>query len=247
MPVTLEETPDDVSVQQMIKNCDCDWKKVKERYLSKKSDMQRLIAYRKKVVDGIIVDINKSLGDNLVAKAVGSTNLTSDYDITFASRNGNSDHLEALIAFNNKIKAMFGVPPGICFDTNVYAKDFLEVKDKTILGTEENPVTDGAAIDPVEFLEGMDRSDQDVGALTKQREYMDVGQWTKYRDSVIAAMQNGIIDTATITDPDRLAAATQANTLQTKAIEETQVQFAEAESTYALRAVEKIEKNQIRK
>ncbi len=213
----------DADCMRIIKTCKRSWKEVKKRYLADKVVMVQLVAYRKKVVNAVIGEVDQAYGGTLIAKAVGSDNLTSDYDITFASRTGDGSEIDAVQAFNDRIKKLFGVPPGICFDTNAYVKDFLTVEDKSILGSSAAPRSDGKPIDPVELMLAMDRSDQDVGALTKQRQYMDVDQWDAYCESVLDGL-NSIAD----------------NGARAKAIKETKLQFSEAESTYALKATEKI-------
>jgi hypothetical protein len=187
--------------------------------------MQWLVDYRKTVVDGIIKELDKRWGGRLIAKAIGSANLTSNYDITFTTSDGDGSEIDAVVSFNDEIKRLFGAPPGVCFDTNLYVKDFLDVEDKSILGPEAAPRADGKPIDPIEILLAMDRSDQDVGALTKQRQYMNVEQWTQYRESVLAQM-------SAIPDAEARKAA----------IAETETQFSEAESTYPMKAAEKIER-----
>ena len=215
----------DAECLKMIRDCGSSWKTVKKTYLTQKVTMQRLVDYRKNVVDGIIKELDKQWGGRLIAKAIGSANLTSDYDITFTTSDGDGSEIDAVVSFNDEIKRLFGVPPGVCFDTNLYVKDFLDVEDKSILGTAEAPRADGKPIDPIEILLAMDRSDQDVGALTKQRQYMNVEQWTQYRESVLAQM-------SAIPDEEAREAA----------IAETETQFSEAESTYLLKAAEKIER-----
>jgi hypothetical protein len=215
----------DAACLKLIRDCGSSWKTVKKTYLADKATMGRLVAYRKSVVDGIIRELDKQWSGRLIAKAIGSTNLTSDYDITFTTTDGDGSEIDAVVSFNDEIKRMFGVPPGVCFDTNLYVKDFLDVEDKTILGTENAPRADRKPIDPIETLLAMDRSDQDVGALTKQRQYMNVEQWTAYRGSVLSQMQ-------AIKDP----------AAREKAVKEAETQFSEAESTYLLKAAEKIER-----
>ncbi len=221
---TAAPTLTDAACFKLIKDCGSSWKTVKKTYLADKVTMQRLVDFRKTVVDGIIKALDAQWGGRLIAKAIGSTNLTSDYDITFTTTTGDGSEIDAVVSFNDEIKRLFGVPPGVCFDTNLYVKDFLDVEDKTILGTSAAPRADRKPIDPIEQLLAMDRSDQDVGALTKQRQYMDTAQWTAYRASVLKGLEK-------ITDPAARA----------KAIAETETQFSEAESTYLLKAAEKIE------
>ena len=207
----------------MIRDCKSSWKQVKAKYLPTKPVMKRLVDYRKSVVNGIIGELDKQWGERLIAKAVGSDNLTSDYDITFTTKDGDGSEIDAVVSFNDEIKRMFGVPPGVCFDTNLYVKDFLKVEDKSILGTKDAPRSDAGGIDEIDQLKTMDLSDQDVGALTKQRQYMDAAQWDAYREQVLAQMF-----------------AIEDDTQREAAVKETTLQFEEAESTYLLKAAEKV-------
>ena len=215
----------DAECRDMILACKSSWKQVKATYLQDKPVMARLVAFRKSTVNGIISALDQQWQGRLVAKAVGSDNLTSDYDITFTTKNDDGSEIDAVVSFNDEIKSMFGVPPGVCFDTNLYVKDFLSVKDKSILGTESAPREGAAAMAAITALQSMNMSDQDVGALTKQRQYMDTEQWDAYRNQVLVQL-------AGIDDEARRAVA----------VKEATLQFEEAENTYLLKAAEKVER-----
>jgi len=93
-------------------------------------EMISLTRFRKHVVDGIIDDLRAKHGDPpLIAKSVGSTDPTSDYDITFSTPGSGNDVI-ALREFNATVKQLFGKQSGTVFDTNIYAKDYIRVKEK---------------------------------------------------------------------------------------------------------------------
>ena len=76
----------DAECRDMILACKSSWKQVKATYLQDKPVMARLVAFRKSTVNGIISALDQQWQGRLVAKAVGSDNLTSDYDITFTTK-----------------------------------------------------------------------------------------------------------------------------------------------------------------
>jgi hypothetical protein len=207
---------------KLMKGCGNDWKKVKATYLANPATMKGLIAFRKRIVDGILKTLDAQSGGKLVAKAVGSENLTSDYDITLGSTDASGIEIPAVTSFNDEIKRMFGAPPGVCFDTNLYVKDFLDVTDK-ILDPSGEPRRDPEAMATVDTLLAEDRSDQDVAALTKQRQYMSVEDWLGYKEQVLQGLE---------AIPDEKA--------RREAIQQNQTQFEEAESIYLMNATEKV-------
>ena len=146
--------------------------------------MERFTEYRKNVVDTLLSALRsdsdyKSGGKEvLLAKSVGSQNLTSDYDLTLASSDGSGIEIKAIKAFNDEIKSRYSKQPGTVFDTNLYAKDFLKVKD-TIL----SPDTEDDDLEAVEIFTTLDAEDQDIAALTKCS-YMSASAWDNYIVSV---------------------------------------------------------------
>ncbi len=179
--------PDNATCERRMQDQGYSWKKVKTAYLNSPQVMWEMIQFRKTTVDGLIKDLNGKYRGVLVAKSVGSNNLTSDYDITLSSTDGSGQEIDAISDFNAAIKRKLRVPPGVCFDTNLYAKDFLKVKDNILDGERD----DREAIAAIkEFLEE-DRSDQDVAALTKQRQYMGAEGWDDYKDGILKALPAG--------------------------------------------------------
>ena len=160
------------------------WKAVKAAYLNHPQVMWEMIQFRKETVDGLLKTLNGKYDDKLVAKSVGSTNLTSDYDITLSTKDGTGEEIDAIKEFNATIKAQLKVPPGVCFDTNLYAKDFLKVDDNILDGTRN----DKEAIATITGFLEEDQSDQDVAALTKQRQYLGAEGWDDYKDGILKAL-----------------------------------------------------------
>jgi hypothetical protein len=176
---------DDKACREILAECGHSWKKVKAKYLNDPTVMWELFQFRKKWVNGTLARLNAESGGELVAKSVGSNNLSSDYDITLSTKSGTGAEIPAIKKFNAACKSEFGVPPGFLFDTNLYAKDFLKVDDN-LLATGGEKVSDEGVIAGVEEFTAEDQSDQDVGALTKQRQYLGADAWERYKNGVIA-------------------------------------------------------------
>jgi Domain of unknown function (DUF4157) len=113
------------------------WNAVKEHFISDEPTMRQFVEYRKTYVDSKINELRQKY-PTLIAKSVGSKDLSSDYDITISTPRTGED-VEAVDEFNNAIKAEFGVQPGTLFDTNLYAKDFLKVEGNIKFGTTKKP------------------------------------------------------------------------------------------------------------
>ena len=175
-----------------IDACGSSWEQVKSAYIKTPIIMERFISYRKKTVDDLLRTLrgkHKVEGKEvLLAKSVGSQNLTSDYDLTLASSDGSGIEIDAIKEFNSSIKGVYKKQPGTVFDTNLYAKDFLRVKDTILAEGAED-----ADLDAVETYTDLDRADQDIAALTKMCQYMGKEEWALYIQSVLSD----------IPDPDR--------------------------------------------
>lgn len=153
-----------------------DWSQVKGAYDTKPFEMLCMIVHRKQVVDGKIAEL--SSGSKIVAKSVGSTDLTSDYDITVGIPGGDVSgaELELIQKFNDYVRTTYGKQSGTIFDTNLYAKDFLPLNDKdSRLSLPEV----GKAMYNM-MIEG-----QDIGALIKLRRYMTNSEWIDFSNAVI--------------------------------------------------------------
>ena len=192
------------------------WTNVKKKYIPTLDRMKEIIAYRKKFVNALLAELKASVAHgDLIAKSVGSDNPTSDYDITVASKDTPGLEIDVVKAFNARVQAKFGVPPGVAFDTNLYVKDFLSLK-----GNIEGLGGDDAPIEQSDVgYERSDDSDQDVGSLIKQRQYMPADEWKTYVDGVKKGVQG---------NPAKLAEVTQ--------------QFEESDALYLLNMREKADR-----
>ena len=91
--------------------------------------------FRKVVVDSIVSDIIRLENLNIKAMSVGSTKLTSDYDITLDGTY--KDNSRVIRRFDRLIEILFMDDSESVFDTNIYGVSF--VKDKTRdVGVEED-------------------------------------------------------------------------------------------------------------
>ena len=107
-----EIKPDTATCKERMRTQKYSWKAVKAAYLNQPQVMWEMIQFRKETVDGLLKALNQKNGDKLVAKSVGGTNLTSDYDITLSTKDGTGEEIDAIKEFNATIKAQLTVPPG---------------------------------------------------------------------------------------------------------------------------------------
>ena len=81
--------------------------------------------FRKSIVDGILKDTIINFKLDVLAISVGSTNITSDYDITLYSQN--VFHISFCIrVFHNTIYQLFFNKSADIFDTNTYGSAFIQ-------------------------------------------------------------------------------------------------------------------------
>lgn len=185
----LQEDPPGLpgALETLRDTCGGDWFAAKRRFTDDPVTrnlpmMWKLIRFRKETVDGTITDAAAAVGcDDIIAKSVGSQNLTSDYDLTLSTESGSGLEIEVIAEFNQRIQRLLGKQPGVCFDTNLYAKDFLKVKGN-VVGVDHE---DSGDIDVAIELLTTDRGDQDVAALTKMRQYMTQDEWDDYLDELV--------------------------------------------------------------
>jgi hypothetical protein len=93
------------------------------------ANMHQFVTFRRQdvdtMIDQVIDDVKKLTGKPLKRQAFGSTNLTSDYDVSFV---GEGAEL-AVVEFNKRFRAKWGAESGSIFDTNAYTdpvyKNFL--------------------------------------------------------------------------------------------------------------------------
>ena len=135
--------------------------------------MQKLADYRKKTVDDWLVenlgpwDMKVGPGEGWIS--VGSTDPTSDYDISLNKhgRKGKEQRFDYQFVqdFNAWFRSTFGAEGGTVFDTNLYASAPSQV-------TDPNPEA---------------ASTNDVAALMKMRRYMSSGEFEAFRLETMAA------------------------------------------------------------
>ncbi len=176
----------------LVETCGAEWTRVKHRLLDNPTTkdsalMWQMVLFRRRVVNALLLTEKQRIDGHLVVKSVGSQNLTSDYDLTLSTDDGSGRELQAIRNFNFAVKQRFGKQPGVVFDTNLYAKDFLQVDDNVL----EPGLSDGKSVEKVRIMLTADRSDQDVAALTKMRQYMDPDEWQAYFE---ALCEDGGID-----------------------------------------------------
>jgi hypothetical protein len=105
------------------------WENIK----SLNSDKQKIYwLFRKLIVDCLLKKIYylKSKKDKqfqMNIYSVGSTNLTSDYDITLYGNN--QDKINIMENFQKEFKLFFNEDSSIVFDTNIYGKAYIEFKN----------------------------------------------------------------------------------------------------------------------
>lgn len=159
--------------KKVIQNLGSDWKEIHAELKSDTTALRRLVAYRKEVVDGMIGEMRVKY-PGLVASSVGSSDLTSDYDVTLGVRGGNpGDDVQLVRELNDRFKATFGKQPGSLFDTNFYINNFLPLRENIAPGPSpaEIPADDDGDTGPAGAAQ------QDVLSLLKQRRFMDQAEW----------------------------------------------------------------------
>lgn len=92
--------------------------------------------FRKCCVDSIIVELISNI-NNIVGLSVGSTTLTSDYDITLYGRN--KDLSLIIKNFKKIIKSNFYDISNIIFDTNIYGVSFIIIGDYSFISDDPIP------------------------------------------------------------------------------------------------------------
>jgi hypothetical protein len=165
-----------------------DWSTVKQSFAGLISSfyMLLLLAYRKRYVDQAVDSFCKKCqgrvappcADHPFPKSLGSTDLTSDYDITvgYTRVETSGAELDQIQNFNDHIRLKFGKQPGTIFDTNLYAKDFLPLN-----ADDARLAMPGVGNDMYNMMvEG-----QDVGALVKLRRYMPNEDWLAFLDALL--------------------------------------------------------------
>ena len=147
------------------------WDAVKQHYrttmTTKPKEAAEFISmmwwFRRAQVDGLMATMQAKYGFSW--GCVGSSNPESDYDISIRSHGKNADgstyyDYEIVTEFNKTLSARFkGLPPGILFDTNLYAEAVVEKRAEIASAGNKD-------------MRAMTEQGQDVGALMKLRRYM---------------------------------------------------------------------------
>lgn len=97
--------------------------------------------FRKAIVDSIAIDCISKHNNSVVAISVGSTNITSDYDITLYGKKYTSIS-KVINAFNKMFNDVFSKPPDFVFDTNMYGVSFIKlIRTPSSLISEEDSLS----------------------------------------------------------------------------------------------------------
>jgi hypothetical protein len=155
-----------IPARRLMEQFNGDWAALRKAYQKKEiseEQMRRVVELRKSVVDSLVKEILAELGGEV--QAFGSTNLTSDYDMSFV---GPKAQL-AVILFNARFGARWGAAmdiggreTGVTLDTNAYTE------------TEHLNYTGGK----------LDVWLQDSYAHLAARKYLSDAEWAAYRARV---------------------------------------------------------------
>ena len=148
-----------------------------------KFEMFRAGRHRQEVVDGMLKDVldkvRKERGitdaDALKPQAFGSTNLTSDYDLSIAGAGAE----DVAVRFNDEFRTKFKCESGTMFDTNVYTDP---VYNLDFFGRQK-PGLSGIPVNPRQA----DAARQFVYGQTAMRKYLPDADWAKHRARMIEA------------------------------------------------------------
>ncbi len=141
------------------------WPAIKAAYGLDSKRMKAMVDFRKVTVDAILNAIVAEQGGEVGYVSNGSTNLTSDYDLSvFDKGRGLGNPAAVVRAFNTRFRAEIHCEAGTAFDTNIYDKgDTLPTTGVTVAPPVAQAVLDVAVDNAVV---------QDVAALVKVRHYM---------------------------------------------------------------------------
>jgi hypothetical protein len=145
--------------------------------------MAKMWWYRRMTVDKTMIDLQARY--DFIWGSVGSDNPESDYDLTVRTHcRAPTDTMkwdyQVVQEANIVLSADFGVPPGVLFDTNLYAEAVVAPK---ALSPEEEATP--AIAGPVKAMGAMKEQGQDVGALMKLRRFMDWDQYEDYKAGML--------------------------------------------------------------
>lgn len=150
-----------------------------------KDFMAEMWWFRRMKVDGTMTKLQEKY--DFIWGSVGSDNPESDYDLTVRTHPNKKDDktkwdYQIVQLANEELSKDFGgVPPGILFDTNLYAE----------AAAAPQVLTEEQKADPaIKAMGAMKEQGQDVGALMKLRRFME---WDEYEDYK-AGVLKGIAD-----------------------------------------------------
>lgn len=146
-----------------------------------KFEMFRAGRHRQEVVDGMLKDVldnvRKERGitdaDALKPQAFGSTNLTSDYDLSIAGAGAE----DVAVRFNEAFRAKFGRESGTMFDTNVYTDPVYKLIGGDVPGRGAIPLNPRQA----------DAARQFVYGQAAMRKYLPDADWAAHRARMLEA------------------------------------------------------------
>lgn len=188
-----------------IFSSDKSWTAIKAKYADQPEKMAGLFAFRKKYVDSLINEL-RSEYPTLIANAAGSTDLTSDYDVTVSVVGDPKASVEVIATLNETMRTDFGAESGTVFDTNFYYKA-IAMKDNILkdghfgAGSNAGSQIDAGAVNALSepeqsrpvtssSKEAYDR-DQDVLALMKINRYSDGKSWSAFRSQTLSSIEAG--------------------------------------------------------
>jgi hypothetical protein len=166
------------------------WVAVKEEYRARlkanpddgKKFMARMWWFRRAHVDGLMTKLQQTY--DFIWGSVGSDNPESDYDLTVRTHpkkpTADMKWDYQIVAYVNKelTKDYGGGPPGIVFDTNLYA----EAPPKEMSKEQQ-------ALPAVKAVGAMKEQGQDVGALMKLRRFMEWDEYEDYKANMLAGIE----------------------------------------------------------
>ena len=148
-----------------------------------KAFMAEMWWFRRMTVDKVMTDLQKKY--DFTWGSVGSDNPESDYDLTVRTHGKKADgsvkwDYQIVEEANGDLSEEFGgTPPGILFDTNLYAE----------AAAAPQALSDEQQASPaVKAMGAMKEQGQDVGALMKLRRFMEWDEYEDYKVKMLAGI-----------------------------------------------------------
>jgi hypothetical protein len=138
--------------------------------------MRALIAFRNHYIKSMVQEA-RNKGMKLVAQAVGSADLTSDFDVTLAG----PDDLYVFAEANEQFRQAWKRESGVVLDTNFYfLREWLSVGNNIVKDASGKKDLPGDEYTQLE----MDEQTSDLYSLAKIRRYTSKAEWAALRDAV---------------------------------------------------------------